>query len=296
MKTACKLLLAIAVIGIISFKASAQQNVWTRIDKAELGQPAFDNAAMPTAYETFRLNKQNLQAVLKSAPEEYSGAMPVTLSLPMPDGTFGRFQIEHSLVVERGLLTNYPELGATYRGHGIDDPTATARFDLLPSGFHLMILSANGTVIVNPYSVDDTANYISFYKRDMPRTGTFICEVKSDEKGSGFDSIIKPKQLGSGDFLPDVSSPEILSGTQLRTYRLALAANNEYCVAVGGNTVAGSLAAQVLIMNRVNGVYERDLAIHMNIVANNNLIVYAGNNLSCGGACTAAVPWIDRVP
>ena len=68
------------------------------------------------------------------------------------------------------------------------------------------------------------------------------------------------------------------SGTTLRTYRLALAATNEYCVAVGGNTVAGSLAAEVLIMNRVNGVYERDVAIHMNIVANNNLITYAGDN------------------
>ena len=82
--------------------------------------------------------------------------------------------------------------------------------------------------------------------------------------------------------------PAVTSGTQLRTYRLALAATNEYCVAVGGNTVSGSLAAEVLIMNRVNGVYERDVAIHMNIVANNNLITYAGDNLSCGGACTAA--------
>ena len=48
------------------------------------------------------------------------------------------------------------------------------------------------------------------------------------------------------------------------------------------------MAAEVLIMNRVNGVYERDLAIHMNIVANNNLITYAGDNISCGGPCTAA--------
>ena len=32
-------------------------------------------------------------------------------------------------------------------------------------------------------------------------------------------------------------------------------------------------------MNRVNGVYERDVAIHMNIIANNNLIVYAADAL-----------------
>ena len=36
--------------------------------------------------------------------------------------------------------------------------------------------------------------------------------------------------------------------------------------------VAGTLAAEVTVMNRVNGVYERDLAMHMNIVANNAAI------------------------
>jgi hypothetical protein len=92
----------------------------------------------------------------------------------------------------------------------------------------------------------------------------------------------------SNEFLPD-SSENVISGTQLRTYRLALAATNEYAVAVGGNTIAGTLAAQVLIMNRVNGVYERDLAIRMVMVANNDLIVYAGDNMSCNaGACTSA--------
>lgn len=62
---------------------------------------------------------------------------------------------------------------------------------------------------------------------------------------------------------------------------------------MGSNTVAGTLAAQVLIMNRVNGVYERDLAIRMVMIANNDQIVYAGNNMNCpvgtgGTACTGA--------
>ena len=81
-------------------------------------------------------------------------------------------------------------------------------------------------------------------------------------------------------------APAVTSGTQLRTYRLALACTVEYATAVGGNTVAGALAAEVTVMNRINGVYERDLAIHMNIIANNNLITYAADNLSCGGPCT----------
>ena len=55
-----------------------------------------------------------------------------------------------------------------------------------------------------------------------------------------------------------------------------MAATNEYATAVGGNTVAGTMAAQVLIINRVNGVYERELSVRMNFVANNDLILYAG--------------------
>ncbi len=273
--------------GMILANTRFEDDVWTRVNKEQLQKPGIDSSVMPTNYETFRLNKAALRALLDRAPEEYSGGREIVLSMPMPDGTFSRFRIEHSLVVERGLLKEYPELGATYRGQGIDDPAATARFDFLPNGFHSLILSPNGTVLVNPYSSGDTDNYISFFKRDQPKVGTFECEVKTDGVDRSFEEVIKPRHPEDNGFLPNESAPEVLSGTQLRTYRLALAADNEYCVAVGGNTIAGSLAAEVLIMNRVNGVYERDLAIHMNIIANNNLITYAGNNMSCGGSCNS---------
>ena len=283
------LFLLLSLTGVTLAEPRSGDNVWDRIDRSQLGQPGIDNARMPIAYETFRLNRAALQALLNRAPEEYTIGGDVIFSLPMPDGSYSRFRIEHSLVVERGLTAKFPELGATYRGKGLDDPTATARFDFLPSGFHSMILSASGTVIVNPYAPGDTDNYISFFKRDMPAADPFRCDVNSDASADGLSSITKPYDLDPGDLLPDLAAPDVASGTQLRTYRLALAATNEYCVAVGGNTLAGSLAAQVLIMNRVNGVYERDLAIHMNIIANNNLIVYAGDNLViCPTGCTAA--------
>jgi hypothetical protein len=204
-------------------------------------------------------------------------------------GSVNRFVIEHSLVVEPGLLVRYPELGATYRGRGIDDPTATARFDFLPSGFHSIILSTKGTVMVDPVVEGDTVNYISYFKHDRPRTGSFSCGFRDPQSERGLNGVITPKAFDTEDLLPESNEPEVVSGTQLRTYRLALAADNEYCAAVGGNTIAGSLAAEVLIMNRVNGVYERDVAVHMNIIATNNLITFAGDNLTCGGgACTSA--------
>jgi hypothetical protein len=64
-----------------------------------------------------------------------------------------------------------------------------------------------------------------------------------------------------------------VSGTQLRTYRLAMAATGEY-TAFHGGTVAGALAAINTTMNRVNAVYEREVAVRMVLIANNNLIIY----------------------
>ena len=292
LKSALFLILVMCSTFTALSNVRSQDGIWQRIDKTQLRGQGIDSLPLPNAFEAFSLDEIILEQFLARAPEELSPGLPLILSIPMPDGTFGRFQIEHSLVVERGLLEKFPELGATYRGRGIDDPTATVRLDLLPSGFHAMVLSAFGTVIVDPYGADENDRYISYLKRERTSTGAFTCEVGSTAEDR-FKDLMEPEDQGLRSFLPDVAVPEVVSGSQLRTYRIALAASNEYCAAVGGNTVAGCLAAQVLIMNRVNGVYERDVAIRMTIIANNNLIVFAGNNLSCpapGGtmACTAA--------
>ncbi len=269
------LILMLTVSGFAQTKRSGD-GVWKEIDDAAGSLRSAERQIVPDNYKTFRLDKTMLRTILSSAPEEFSdpfGMSNSILTLPMPDGSFERFRIEHSLIVEPLLLEKFPELGFTYRGQGIDDPTATVRLDLLPSGFHSMILSPRGTVMVDPYAKNDTVNYISYYKRDVRRSTGFSCDVDTQH---AIESISKPRKTGLKEFIPDFASaaPEVTSGTQLRTYRLALAATGEYTTAVGGGTVAGALAAQVLIMNRVNGVYERDLAIRMVIIGNNNLIVY----------------------
>jgi hypothetical protein len=75
--------------------------------------------------------------------------------LPMPDGTMARFRFEESPVMEAGLAVKYPGL-KTYRAQGIDDPTATCRFDWLPTGFHAIVLSASGTALIDPYAQGNT--------------------------------------------------------------------------------------------------------------------------------------------
>jgi len=272
--------LALASVGFGS--AVSADDVWTKLDGPQR-RSSLQSVSVPDDFQTVALNLAALRSILGRASAEFTRGPETILTMPMPDGTFQRFRIEHSLVVERGLLQKFPELGGTYRAHGIDDPTASARFDLLPSGFHSMILSGKGTVIVDPTGAPDT--YTSYFKRDKSRTEEFACKV-----GGDLGSVVEPKEPGDLEFLREAAAPEVTSGTQLRTYRLAVSATNEYATRVGENTTAATLAAEVLILNRVNAVFERDLAIHLNIVANNNLITFAGDNVTCGtpaAACTS---------
>jgi hypothetical protein len=67
-----------------------------------------------------------------------------------------------------GLARQLPSM-KTYSGQGIDDPTATVRFDWSPTGFHAIVLSTGETVYIDPYRKGDTRTYISYYKKDLKR-------------------------------------------------------------------------------------------------------------------------------
>jgi len=145
-------------------KASqAGASLWTTIDEASIS-PVGNRVLVPARYRTVRLDQNALTTMLASAPLEFTRAAqddPAIITLPMPDGSTARFSFEESPIIERGLAEKYPEL-KTYRAQGIDDPTATVRFDWLPTGFHALVLSPAGTALIDPYASGDRTNYISY--------------------------------------------------------------------------------------------------------------------------------------
>ncbi len=274
MKRLVFLLLSIFSISVVFAFGQKNQTLpdklWQEVDDSALQQRLPERLVIPNAYRTFTLDKTALQNLLRRAPMEFTvaaGNNSVVITVPMPDGKPARFQIAESPILEPGLAAKHPEI-KTYRGQGIDDPTATARFDFTPNGFHSMIISSSGTIYVDPYAVGDTRNYISYLKTDVERTGEFSCNVRND--ADEFPSYL--------NFLPD--SPTVVSGTNLRTYRLAVAATAEYTNVfrqaedTDAQARARALSQIVLIMNRVNGVYEREVAIRMILVANEDSIIY----------------------
>ena len=202
-----------------------------------------------------------MRTELSRAPREVTGVViaGAEISLPMPDGTMQRFRIVESPVMAPQLAAKYPEI-KTYVGQGIDDATATARLDMTPAGFHAQILSPQGAVYIDPH-LRDRSIYASYYKRDYRRDARdFVCLTELNQtttnRGRTENGLAR-------------------SGGNLRTYRLACAADAEYTIYHGG-TVASGLAAVVTAVNRVTGVYETELAIRLELVADNDLIIYTG--------------------
>jgi hypothetical protein len=211
------------------------------------------------------LNTEALGQLLARAPMQSVQDLrqsPAVLALPMPDGSFQRFYIEESPVLDAALAARYPAI-KSYRGQGIDDGTATMRFDWTPLGFHALVLSAGRPAVhIQPAESKDLTVYTSSYDRRV----AFNCGV--DEKDRA-------------QFAARPAGPNGAVGTTLRTERLAVAATWEFCNALGGDTLANTIATINAILNSTNAIYERELSIHLNLVNAPN-IIYASNNPVCG--------------
>ena len=258
-----KIFLLIVLLSLSTLiNINSQQNLWQEIDESQIS-PVGNRYIIPRFYRTLHIENPALEQLLKSAPIEFTQQARegnVILELPMPDGTFQKFKYWESSTMEPELQAKFPEI-RTYTGQGIDDPYATLKFDLTPQGFHAQILSPNGRVFIDPYSMGDINNYISYYTRDYRKVNDdFNCQTVIDEY-----SIPEPENYSDQPVPP--------TGPQLRTYRLANAATGEYTAFHGGSVPAG-LAAVTTSINRVNGVYEKEVAVRMVLVANNNLIIY----------------------
>ena len=258
-------------------------HLWRENERVSNGKSVAGIGSRPKSYRTLSLNEVAQRAELRDAPMEFTKAArlsQVVITLPMPDGTFARFRVEESPVMAPQLAALYPET-KTYRGRGLDDPTATTRFDVTRAGFHAIVLSSQGTVIIEPDAGGRANNYISYDQGDAPKDqGSFSCVVYGAEQSLASESKKLARHSNANLTMP--------IGATLLTYRLALAATAEFTQVYGGGTVAGALSAIVTMTNAVNAIYERDLAIRLMLVANETSIIFT--NAATDGYTSDNVP------
>lgn len=257
------------MLGFLQINSFAQYQsvIWTQKTENEV-QNRHRRLIIPNQFLVYGLNRNALKQIFDEAPMEFTVAARMkntVLEIPSANGTLQRFRIEESPMLSPEIAAQFPDW-KTYQGFGIDDPAATARFDLTPTGFHGYVLSPQGTMLIDPFQENDLDNYIVYYKHDLSsRDENFHCD---------FDSKIHSDKSST----EPLDAPEFSSGTQIRTYRLAVAATGEYTAFFRqtGDTNAQAqtraLNAIVVTVNRVNGIYRRDFAVSLNLISGTSII------------------------
>lgn len=249
-----------------------QNAIWQKTDERTIGARG-QRHLNPEKYSVFRMNKIELDKVLKDAPLEFTSearSKETIITVPKPDGTTTRFRLEESPVLAPQIAAQFPNI-KTYQGYGIDEPTTTARFDWTDTGFHGYIMAEEGAYSIDPYQTNDRENYVVFYKHQYGNpTRQFHCNL--DEAINGDKNM-----LGSS-----VKDLELLSdfahGASIRTYRLAIATTGEYTnfFRQSGDTDSQAQTrafnAVTTSVNRINTVYRREFAVSLQLVSGTNLV------------------------
>lgn len=265
MKRIYALSIALFATIIVAEAQTIPVSLWQEAPKPASAEQV-ERTWLPLDYRYMHLNVAAMKAALNTAPDEMNTSLKDSkfiLQLPMPDGTIQHFKMVYAPFMHRDLAAVYPEI-RTFTGQGIEDATATLKCDVTQFGFHGYVLSSNYTVYIDPVNLHNANDYVIYYKHNSGRIPSFTCGVEDELPGS--DPITALKNGNSA------SVQKTIGGT-LRTYRLALACTGEYSAVFGG-TVANSLAAMNTTMNRVNGVYEREVCIHLTMVPNDTLLIF----------------------
>ena len=249
------LILLFSVFFSFSFQA---QNLWKRVETDSNENQKKGSIPINEQEVLFELNTDLLKEKLANITATTAKSTKTEITIPNTAGVLEKFTIWEYSNFEPKLQEKYPEIRA-YEGKGITDSKASIHFSVSPKGIQTMVFRADkGTEFIELYP-ENPLLYVVFSSRKRKK-GSLPTRCSTQDKLINKQLLIKTGKSSS-------------SNKTFRTLRLALSCTGEYGTLFGGST-AGALAAMNASMTRVNGVFNKDLAVKLNIIANNELVVF----------------------
>lgn len=251
----------------------AQVNVWhpATISDLPASRNTEDRYTTPDHFALLQMELADLRAELESVPHENQITRRnsyAQFEFPMPDGSFRTFRIVEYKMIEDGLARKFPHM-KFYTGIDTDNG-AKIHFNLTKDQFFASIREKGQTYFIDPYFRTEGDFYITYnISDDKHEDLRFSCEQHELVDGEIEDVDSTPDDQFSSDKKMEKRGAPFT----LRTYRLAVSATFGFTDYYGGTT-QGALDGIATIINRVNAVYERDVAVRMILVANNDQLVF----------------------
>lgn len=240
-----------------------ERSIWTKTSKEKITQEKLFRKSVPSEAVFYNLDLETLKSQLENVPsrQDFLGVSNIIVNFPENNGILKQYRIKEASILVPELQDQFSDI-RSYVGVSID-LKSSIRFSISSDGLHVIYFNINkGTQFLDPYT-EDLSTYIIYAKKDLLQIEqNFICEVE--------DSLLVDKNLNTDNATK-------FNDGNMRTFRLALACTGEYAAYHGGTT-ALVLAAMNTTMTRVNGVFENELSLTMQLVDNTSIIFLDGTS------------------
>jgi subtilisin-like proprotein convertase family protein len=274
----------LALATSIAVIAAAQDGYWTKVatssgitkDKGVL------RATFPKEFKLFSLELASIKQKLFSIAGKSSST---TITLPDAEGNMENFEVWEASNFESSLQARFKEIRA-FSGRSTSNTGATLKISIAPSGIQTMVFRANGkpNEYIEPFSADHKI-YAVFTSQRNKGGAPWLCSTPDEKLAKGLTNAVNRAGASTGE---------------LKTMRLAQSVTAEYSNFFGATSasqVALVLAAVNATMTRTNGCYERDLALHLNLIANTTNVFYydAATDPYSPGGTGAGGAWTNEL-
>ncbi|MBK6385079.1 MAG: T9SS type A sorting domain-containing protein [Chitinophagaceae bacterium] len=250
----------------LAFMAVAQErNYWTSNTDASriTTDKAVARQSFPKDFKLFNLDVDPLRQELFKVVGNSSRHSTI-ISLPNANGQIEQFEVYEASNFEPALQAQFPGIRA-FSGKGITDKSATLKLSFSPQGIQTMVFrTEQENEFIEAYSQDHTV-YAVFKSQRQSGQLPWRCSTPEEKLATDLNSQVAATGISAR------------SGGNLKTMRLAQSCNAEYSNYFGATSsaqVALVLAAFNATLTRCNGVYEKDLALHLNLIANTTSVIY----------------------
>ncbi|WP_348746970.1 zinc-dependent metalloprotease [Tenacibaculum sp. 190524A02b] len=252
-----KLIFFIMVVSMM--KGFSQTNHWKKLAKSPSKGINLKRAKNLPDKILFQLDFEQFKKSLKQSARERSKAKSSNLIMQFPNaqGKMETFKIAENAVLSPDLSAKFPGI-KSYIGIAVNNSSSVIHFSISPKGLNAMRLSVGtNDVFIEPYGNKETYSVFTRAQKEEEKPN-FKCNTKAVSHKKG-QKRSKNSARNADDGI-------------LRTYDIAVVASDEYYAhhTAGERGTAAQLEAIVVgaintSLTRVNGIYERDFAIHLNL-------------------------------
>ncbi len=226
---------------------------------------AVGRASFPVEHKLFDGDVASFQQELSTIVDKNTNKRSTIITLPNADGGSEEFELTEASNFEPDLQARFPNI-RSFSGKGITDRNATIKLSSSPeAGIQTMVFrSEKDNEYMEPYS-EDRKVYAVF--RSARKTGQmpWTCTTVDKQMAAALNQQVSGTSITGR------------SGADLKTMKLAQSCNGEYAnyfKATSAADVALVLAAFNATLTRVNGVFEKDLALHLNLISATTNVIY----------------------